>query len=455
MSRQSSRSIALRPARQTTVRLSFDVEALEERLVPAALNAYEVKAVEIINQLRANPAAFAEDLRQLYLGGTYQSPSGFAASDPIWTDLRARINSAESSTSWRSGFNSTGANTFMSMASALTARAPIVWDSGLQDGAIAHDQWMYTNVYAHSVFTQGAAPSIAESQSNPIPGISRNFNVSVGDWFNYTGLNAAGENISYAYNMSGATHQAYRNGQLTAAGYYQRLVYADVIGFMMEYSSGGSWGHLQNLGGNYNVIGISTLLYENPVETYKDGISQSYFSTHRLGLRPNANYANILIYQDLNSNNAYDIGEGLTGQVNYNFGQTTMTLPSTGYSSVQLPTSGTYTFSASYQGVSLGSQQITANATNKTIAFKVTQLATSVTLTATPQATTGGSLVTFTATVAQTGATGTIQFKDGGVNLGTPVALALVGGVPTAVLQISSLTDGSHSITAAYSGDSL
>src|SRR6185436_2834777 len=147
-------------------------------------------------------------------------------------------------------------------------------------------QWMYANVYAHSVFTQGQAPSIAESPSSPIPGITRNFNVAVGDWFNFSGLglNAAGENISYSYNNGGAAYQAYRNGQISLDGYYQRLVYADVIGFMMEFSSGGSWGHLQNLGGNYNVIGVNTLLYENPVETYQDGVAQSYFSTHRLGL---------------------------------------------------------------------------------------------------------------------------------------------------------------------------
>ena len=44
---------------------------------------------------------------------------------------------------------------------------------------------------------------------------------------------------------------------------------------------------------------------------------------------------------------------------------------------------------------------------------------------------------------------GTVQFKDGAANLGAPVAL--VGG--SAALSTSSLTDGSHSITAVYSGD--
>jgi len=37
------------------------------------------------------------------------------------------------------------------------------------------------------------------------------------------GLNAAGENISYAYNDSSAAFQAYKNGQISLDGYYQEL----------------------------------------------------------------------------------------------------------------------------------------------------------------------------------------------------------------------------------------
>ena len=59
-----------------------------------------------------------------------------------------------------------------------------------------------------------------------------------------------------------------------------------------------------------------------------------------------------------------------------------------------------------------------------------------------------GESVTFTATVAS-GATGTIQFKDGAANLGGPVTLA--GGVAT--FTTSALMRGTHSITASYSGD--
>ncbi len=365
--------------RQPLRRTRLAAESLEDRVTPAALTAYEVDALQVINQLRENPAAFANDLRLLYLGGAYQSATGYAATDPIWTDLRAQINSAQASSSWRSGFTSTGTNTFLSVASAFPARFPLAWDAAMQDGAIGHDLWMYANVYAHSVFTQGQAPSIGESPSFPIPGITRNFNVAAGDFFDYIGfgLNGAGENISYAYNQGGATYQAFRNGQITLDGYYERLVYADVIGFIMEYNNGsiGSpWGHLQNLTGNYNVIGISTLLYENPVESSLDSVAQSYFSTHRTGLRSNTSLANVLIYQDLNSNNAYDAGEGLAGQATFNFGAGSLTLPATGYGTVALPSSGTYTISATYMGNALGSQQIVANGANKTVAFRATSI---------------------------------------------------------------------------------
>jgi predicted outer membrane repeat protein len=67
---------------------------------------------------------------------------------------------------------------------------------------------------------------------------------------------------------------------------------------------------------------------------------------------------------------------------------------------------------------------------------------------------TAGQTITFTATVAAVLPAagtpgGTVQFKDGGNNLGSPVALS--GG--TAQLMTSALTVGNHTITADYSGD--
>ena len=61
--------------------------------------------------------------------------------------------------------------------------------------------------------------------------------------------------------------------------------------------------------------------------------------------------------------------------------------------------------------------------------------------------------VLLSATVAGVGGTpsGTVQFKDAGVNLGT--AQAMTDGVAT--YSTSSLTLAIHTLTAIYSGDSL
>jgi hypothetical protein len=57
-----------------------------------------------------------------------------------------------------------------------------------------------------------------------------------------------------------------------------------------------------------------------------------------------------------------------------------------------------------------------------------------------------GTSVTFTATVTGAGAAGTVQFKDGGTNLGTAQTLASTH----ASVTMSALTVGSHSITAVF-----
>ncbi len=61
---------------------------------------------------------------------------------------------------------------------------------------------------------------------------------------------------------------------------------------------------------------------------------------------------------------------------------------------------------------------------------------------------THGAAVTFTATVTPSTATGTVTFMDGSTAMGTGSA---IGG--TATYSISTLAVGTHSITAAYAGD--
>src|SRR5260221_12183671 len=67
-----------------------------------------------------------------------------------------------------------------------------------------------------------------------------------------------------------------------------------------------------------------------------------------------------------------------------------------------------------------------------------------------------GQSITFTATVTKSGGpntpTGTVTFKDGASTIGTG-GLSGSGGIATATFSTSSLSVGSHSITAVYPGD--
>jgi len=70
-------------------------------------------------------------------------------------------------------------------------------------------------------------------------------------------------------------------------------------------------------------------------------------------------------------------------------------------------------------------------------------------LAASPTATTGGGLVTFTATVPN--GTGTVTFMENGTALNGGANVPLVNG--TATYSTSSLAVGSHNVTASYNGD--
>jgi hypothetical protein len=82
------------------------------------------------------------------------------------------------------------------------------------------------------------------------------------------------------------------------------------------------------------------------------------------------------------------------------------------------------------------------------------QLVTTTALSSSPDPSAFGQAVTFTATVTAPGSpgipTGTVDFTEGGADL-TPGGVTVSGGVAT--FSISSLSLGSHVISAAYSGD--
>jgi sugar lactone lactonase YvrE/predicted secreted protein len=110
-------------------------------------------------------------------------------------------------------------------------------------------------------------------------------------------------------------------------------------------------------------------------------------------------------------------------------------------------TPGTHSLTATYAGDG-------TNAAGKSNAVSlVVQQATTSTVVATSSATAAvGTAVTFTATVASANGpapTGTVQFTDGGVALGT----GTLGSNGEATFTTSSLAPGTHSIAAVYAGD--
>ena len=83
------------------------------------------------------------------------------------------------------------------------------------------------------------------------------------------------------------------------------------------------------------------------------------------------------------------------------------------------------------------------------------QSSTTTTLTSSPNPSTPGASVTFTATVSGAAPTGSVSFTDGGLPIAncSSVSLAGSGNSPTATCTTSALTPGTHGIVATYGGN--
>jgi hypothetical protein len=107
--------------------------------------------------------------------------------------------------------------------------------------------------------------------------------------------------------------------------------------------------------------------------------------------------------------------------------------------------------------------------TSNTLSYQIDSADSTTTLVSDINPSTSGQSITLTATItvdtpAPAGDTsnvtstlqsnpGTVQFKDGAGNLGSPQAITNTGGVYTATLTTNALNEGSHSLTAVYSGE--
>jgi CSLREA domain-containing protein len=116
---------------------------------------------------------------------------------------------------------------------------------------------------------------------------------------------------------------------------------------------------------------------------------------------------------------------------------------------------GSHTVSASYSGDSHVSSS-TGSLPTQTVTAPGLH-ATTTTLTSSPSPSTAGQPVTFTAIVSPDGSpgspSGSVTFTIDGVSQ-APVALTLLNGRDEAALLVESLAKGTHTITAAYTGDS-
>ncbi|WP_406411071.1 calcium-binding protein [Streptomyces sp. NBC_01614] len=90
------------------------------------------------------------------------------------------------------------------------------------------------------------------------------------------------------------------------------------------------------------------------------------------------------------------------------------------------------------------------NTTSRDCTYTVAYADTTTTLASTPNPSIAGQSVTFTATVTDPTPAGTVDFTDGTTVIGDDIALS---GSSTATFTTSTLTIGSHQITAHYSGD--
>ena len=111
---------------------------------------------------------------------------------------------------------------------------------------------------------------------------------------------------------------------------------------------------------------------------------------------------------------------------------------------------GTHSMAAAYSG---GAGN---NASSSTVLSQVVNKATSTSVVVSSKnPSTFGASVTFTATIAGSSPTGSVNFKDGGSSIAgcSAVALAGSGNSRTAACTTSTLTVATHSIVAAYGGD--
>src|SRR5215208_5189716 len=203
--------------KKTVLRL----QECEDRLAPSAAidSGYETYSWVLINTMRANPTAFANNLQGL-VGGTVSRAFGFSKSDPVIADLKRLVSSATHPANY-------GAS--LSLMRATPAAGPLAWDETLEGRAGAHNDWMRANGFAHTGTTGGR---------NTIPGYTKSDSAPADTWGygppTYTSMS---ENIAWAVGSARSTKAAYNAGSMTYAGFQEREAFRDTAAYLLKMNS--------------------------------------------------------------------------------------------------------------------------------------------------------------------------------------------------------------------------
>jgi hypothetical protein len=341
------------------------LEVLEGRDVPAATidQPNEAFAWVLINELRRDPAGFADQLDGLRRG-TIDSAFGFRKTDPVVSDLRRLLQYSV----WPAHYGQA-----LQILRSAAPTGPLGWDDVLEDRAETHTQWMRTHDFEH---TDQDLPT-----KTYIPGYNSGYRGGDPDQWGYEPGRYGwwGENIGYTVGLLANSKAAYLAGRFGHVGFAERAAFIDTVSYVVEVNSPDMW-HLRHLlapdrgayDGNpqYNAVGIDLDLFEGPYEA-RDGFPEATLSTHRLGLyRPGGSGGFItgLAYRDGNGNGWYDAGEGLGAAISVSgpvsFTETIDRVGSYGVYSHYVP-NGTYTVTATAaDGTPLGTRTVTVQDDN-------------------------------------------------------------------------------------------
>ncbi|PNY38784.1 hypothetical protein C2E31_02455 [Rhodopirellula baltica] len=264
----------------------------------------EFYALDVINQMRADPPAFADVLDDMRRNRT-ATGHGFSNTDPVWQDLRTAIASS---------LTPSNVSAAIDLLRATEPLPPLAWEDSLYLESDHHNTWMQTTCFAHSTAENGSASSCL----GQMPGLTYNPSraASTPD---YIGKSTLGEWSSGAFNenigyQSGPTMPQTRAEYAVGSdAHRQRQAYYDVVNFVLEFNSS-SLGHLEALlHTKRDAIGVAYELLDGFSPSSSD---TNFLATHTLSRNSNiGGYLVGIAYDDANENSGYDIGEETSGCV--------------------------------------------------------------------------------------------------------------------------------------------